>query len=230
MQTVRKMGLVALVLVCGVLPVRAGIFIGVGVAPAPYYYRPYGYYPYYRPYPVYVPPPVVVVPPPVVVQPAPAYAPPAAPAPVYAPPTATTSAAPPTSAEPPLAPAQPPAPLPLPREAQSGSPALTPTAANRPTQIDTYLQQLASPDEQVRADALVQLGRMKAHRADGAITRALKDDPSPAVREAAARALGLIGDLRSLEALQYAAQADRDRDVRKSASFAAEVIRGRLSR
>jgi HEAT repeat protein len=50
------------------------------------------------------------------------------------------------------------------------------------------------------------------------------------VREAAARALGLIGAPTALSALQYAAQADDDRDVRHSASFAADVIRSNLGR
>jgi HEAT repeat protein len=44
------------------------------------------------------------------------------------------------------------------------------------------------------------------------------------VREAAARALGLIGSARALPALQHAAQADNDRDVRNSARFAVDVI------
>jgi hypothetical protein len=44
------------------------------------------------------------------------------------------------------------------------------------------------------------------------------------VREAAARGLGLIGAASSLEALQRAALADDDREVRHSAGFAAEVI------
>ena len=50
---------------------------------------------------------------------------------------------------------------------------------------------------------------------------------SPPVREAAARALGLIGSPRALTALRYAAQADSDRDVRRSAQFSVEVINAR---
>ena len=53
---------------------------------------------------------------------------------------------------------------------------------------------------------------------------------APSVREAAARALGLIGDTATLPALQRAAQADDDHDVRHSAQFAAEVIRSNLPR
>jgi len=53
----------------------------------------------------------------------------------------------------------------------------------------------------------------------------LASDRSPAVRDSAARALGLIGSRASLAALDRAAQSDDDRDVRRSAQFAAEVIR-----
>ena len=42
-----------------------------------------------------------------------------------------------------------------------------------------------------------------------------------------ARALGLIGSSKALPALQRAAQADSDRDVRHSAQFAAEVVQTR---
>ena len=62
------------------------------------------------------------------------------------------------------------------------------------------------------------------------IARALREDGSPVVREAAARALGLIALPASLSALQNAAQADEDRDVRRSAAFAADVIRSNMRR
>jgi HEAT repeat protein len=52
----------------------------------------------------------------------------------------------------------------------------------------------------------------------------LAGDRSPAVRDAAARALGLIASPQALPALERAAQADADRDVRRSAQFAVEVI------
>jgi HEAT repeat protein len=44
------------------------------------------------------------------------------------------------------------------------------------------------------------------------------------VREAAARALGLIGSSAALPALQQAASTDSDHDVRHSARFAIDVI------
>jgi HEAT repeat protein len=53
----------------------------------------------------------------------------------------------------------------------------------------------------------------------------LQEDGDPAVRESAARGLGLIADPAALTALEQAAQSDGDRDVRHSAAFAAEVIR-----
>jgi HEAT repeat protein len=90
------------------------------------------------------------------------------------------------------------------------------------------LQRLASGDDRGRAEAAQQLGRLRDGRAVGPLTRALEQDRSPAVRDAAARGLGLIGSPASLYALQRAAQADDDRDVRRSAGFAAEVIRANL--
>jgi HEAT repeat protein len=62
------------------------------------------------------------------------------------------------------------------------------------------------------------------------LVQALGNDPSPIVREAAARGLGLIGVAACLNPLQHAAMADDDRDVRRSASFAADVIRSNLPR
>jgi HEAT repeat protein len=108
--------------------------------------------------------------------------------------------------------------------------AAMPVARASQGEIDATIQQLRSPQEQTRAEALVQLGRLHAERATGPMVKALNEDPSPAVREAAARGLGLVAAPHTLAALQRAAQADPDRDVRHSASFAAEVIRGNLRR
>jgi HEAT repeat protein len=90
------------------------------------------------------------------------------------------------------------------------------------------IEDLNDPDERVRAEAAMALGRRKERRAVTALSKVLHDDGSPMVREASARALGLIAAPASLKALQNAAQADDDRDVRRSASFAAEVIRANL--
>jgi HEAT repeat protein len=102
--------------------------------------------------------------------------------------------------------------------------AVTRAPEERPADIDNHLQQLTNPDEKVRADVVIQLGRMRAERAVDPLAATLAGDASPAVRETAARALGLIGSTRALPALNRAAQADNDRDVRNSARFAVEVI------
>jgi hypothetical protein len=160
---------------------------------------------YYRPYPppYYVGPPVIVQPAPVIqtVPVAPAYA---APVPAYAPPAPVPTDPPP----PPLAPL---------------------ARAARPSESSAW-EGLSSPDERTRADAIMQLGRSKDRRAVEPLTRALREDRSPTVREAAARGLGLIGAPAALSALQHAAQADDDRDVRRSAAFAAEVLRANFER
>ena len=110
-----------------------------------------------------------------------------------------------------------PAPQPRPYEANTA-------ATNR------YMQQLFDQEERVRSDAAMELGRMRADRAVEPLCTLVTTDRSPLVREAAARALGLIGSTRGLAALQQAAQADNDRDVRRSAQFSAEVIRTNLRR
>src|SRR5262249_12500608 len=148
----------------------------------------------------YRPYPIYVAPPPVVVQPGPVAQP------VYvAPPTAPAPApgllAPPTTAR-----------------------------AARPVEGEVVASDLTSADERTRAAAMVERGRRKDAAAVGALTKALQEDQSPVVREAAARGLGLIGSPAALPALQHAAQADDDRDVRRSASFAADVLRANLRR
>jgi len=192
-------------------PVEAGIRIGIGIGlPFPgYYYSPY-YYGYYPPPVVVAPSPVVIAQPPYV-QAAPAVQPAPAAQPSYSPPA-------------PLPPA--------PEQLRAVPRPLTPAVAHEasPEQlaaIDRYLQQLGNPDERTRAEASVALGRLRAYQAVETLKTILTSDRSPLVREAAARGLGLIGSPASLSALQSAAQADDDRDVRSSARFAAEVIRSR---
>ena len=63
-------------------------------------------------------------------------------------------------------------------------------------------------------EAALQLGRSRATEAVEPLSQMLSGDRSPQAREAAARALGLIGSPASLPALQQAAQADDDREVR----------------
>jgi len=141
--------------------------------------------------------PVYVEPPPVIVQPAPVVQAVATEPPVYAAPAAT------------------------PVVARSASP--EPLHGD----VEHLLQALADPNEQVRVESVLQLGRLRALQAIDPLAATLAGDRSPSVREAAARALGLIGSPKALPALQHAAQVDADRDVRHSAEFALEVVRTR---
>jgi hypothetical protein len=228
MSLLRKMGVAALLVACCPWSAsQAGMYVGVGFG-GPVYYRPYRYGwgcgGFYRPYGfgVVVAPPIVVGAAPVVVQQPTLVQQPVVVQPAYTPTT-----------PPPAAPAPLPMPTPSPTTADaSPTPGVLPAMATRTgnAEIDTALQQLRAGDEQVRADAAVRLGRLRAEQAVGPIVKALNSDSSPTVREAAARGLGLIGSPTALSALQYAAQADDDREVRHSASFAAETIRGNLRR
>ena len=150
--------------------------------------------------------PVVVQPAPVVVQPVPVYQP-VYPAPVPVP--APAAAVPTVPAAPVVA--------------RSVSP-------EEPHDLQTCLQRLQQPDERERIEAIGHLGRLRSPSAIGPLAGALNNDRSPAVRDAAAKALGLIGSPDALAALQRAAQADEDRDVRRDASYAADVIRASLPR
>ena len=102
--------------------------------------------------------------------------------------------------------------------------------AARPMVESANLSSLNDPIAKTRADACIGLGRAKDTRALVSLARCLKEDDNPQVRDAAARALGLIGSPASLDTLQRAASNDADRDVRRSASFAAEVIRANMER
>lgn len=185
--------------------------VGVNIG-GPAYYRPY-YYPYpyyYRPYGVYVAPGPVIVEPAPVVQTAPVVVP------SYSPPPLGSA----YNAPPATAPAPTPELAPTPR-------AVTPTALTAQADTRQLLQQLGNADERVRTDTVMQLGRSRASQAIDPLAATLAGDRSPGVREAAARALGLIGSPKALPALQRAAQLDGDRDVRRSAQFAMEVIQSR---
>jgi hypothetical protein len=208
MRTLRGMVLVVVVLAgLPAAPARAwwhggwglGINIGLPLYPPAYYYPPPCYY---RPYPYY---PVVVAPPPVVVQQAPVAAAPACatPAVAQAPPVVAAGYQAPTpggvTLEPPL-------------------------ADNRQQEAERLLQQLANPNDRVRADSARQLGRLRVQRAVDPLMATLAGDRSAEVREEAARGLGLIASPKAVPALQRAAQLDPDRFVRHSAEFALDVI------
>jgi hypothetical protein len=172
--------------------------VGVGVSIGfPYYYRPYCYHPYYYYRPV-VP---VYVAPPVVVQPVPVVE---------------------TVLVQPVPAVQSSQLTPAPQAVQPAS-----RVESRGDEIERLMQHLSNPDDKVRADVAIQLGRLKARRASEPLERVLASDRSPEVRDAAARALGLISLPASLPALEHAAQADADGTVRSSARFAVDVIRHR---
>src|SRR5262249_31097555 len=156
---------------------------------------PYYYYPYYPYRAVYVEPAPVYVPPPGVVQAAPVMQ---SPSPGLQPVQQTPTLAP----------------------GQANSAALEAS----PADVEFHLQQLADANENTRADSVLQLGRLKAARAIDPLAATLAGDRSPKVREAAARALALIGSPKALPALQQAALADSDRDVRRSAQFAVDLV------
>jgi hypothetical protein len=235
MSVLRKVSLAALLVACCPWSAsQASMYFGVGVG-GPGCYRPYGCHRYgwggygwgggwgyggcYRPYGfgvVVAPPPVIVGAAPVVVQ-----QPAIVQQPVVVQPAYTPSSAP--------------APLPMPTPSTTAAPSASevmPATAvgNVNGEIYAALQQLRTGNEQARADAAVRLGRLRAEQAIGPIVKALNSDSSPMVREAAARGLGLIGSPTALSALQYAAQSDDDHEVRHSASFAAEAIRGNFKR
>ena len=190
-------------------PGRTSVAIGLNFgSPGPYYrpyYAPYygPYYgPYYRPYPYYYAPPAVIV------QPAPQV--------IYQPAPVVVQQQPAVAAQP-LDATQP-------QPVYSAPPQAAFQQTSRPN-IDGLLANLRNTSEAVRRDSVMELGRMKAAHAIQPLTATLAGDQSPVVREAAARALGLISSPSSLVALQHAAQADPDRDVRHSAQFAVDIIK-----
>jgi hypothetical protein len=198
--------LVVAMLLAAVTPAQsqAWVRVGIGIGFPVYPYGPpcYGpyYYPYYQPYPVYV-----------------------APAPIYAAPAQSV--------------AQPaPAPVPVVQPQQSRSQSFVETVPPprlvnvNQSNVSRYLEQLSQQDDRVRGEAAMELGRAKAPEAIDPLCALLNNDQNSQVRETAARALGLIGNARALNALQNAALADNDRDVRHSAQYAAEVIRASLRR
>lgn len=200
MKSLRILGIaIAGVLTFSGTPARAGGRWGVGVNIGfPGCYRPW--YPYYGGY--YYP----------------AYPPPYYPVYAAPPPTVVVQPAPvvqTSSAEPPVY--------------ASPAPVVTRAASPGPQngEVERHLQLLADPNEQVRIESVLQLGRLSAQQAIDPVAATLAGDRSPAVREAAARSLGLMGSPKALPALQRAAQMDPDRDVRHSAEFALEIVQSR---
>jgi hypothetical protein len=103
-------------------------------------------------------------------------------------------------------------------------PVAAPADPNTQQAVANYLAALRSPDERVRLDSVTQLGRMRAREAIDPLAATLAGDLSPRVREAAARALGLIGTTQAAPALQRAVQMDCDPSVRQSAQFSLDAV------
>jgi len=211
MKTIRCL-ILALVALLGIsaVPAQAWSHWAVGINIGfPAFYRPYypcnGYGWYYRPYPYYyyAPAPVIVQPAPVV-QAAPVAQPP------YSPP----------------APIQAPAPIPAPNPAPVTTAHIRPVSSQQ-SEINRNLNQLSDASDRVRSESALQLGRLRAWDAIDPLAATLAGDRSPMVREAAARALALIGSSKALPALQQAALSDADPTVRHSAEFSIDVIRTR---
>jgi len=146
-----------------------GCGIGINIGCYPWYggYAPYPY-PYPYPYPCATAP-YVAGPPPLGQNPTP-------------PPAPKEETAPTPK------PVQPQAALPQP---VSGPVDLKPVAATRPSagDADHYKSLLLDTEEGVRLDAVTRLGRMRGAQAINALAATLAGDPSPVVREAAARSL-----------------------------------------
>ena len=172
-----KLQLIATTLVLGLAtaaaeagpPVRIGIGLNFG---GPYYYRGYGY-PYYYggypyPYPYVVPGPVVYQNPPVIVQQGPVVGT----TPAYSAPAPSVSG-------------------PEPERITTAN-AVTPANPNAQSSLEYHLSRLSNPDEGLRRESVMELGRTKSDRAVDPLTATLAGDRSPAVRDAAARALGAV--------------------------------------
>lgn len=178
-----------------------GFNFGLPIYPCPHHHYPYYYgYGYYRPRTIFIEQPVLVQPRPVVIsQPA-----------IAVPAQNSTQSPPPGN---------------LPQSFTSTTSSATSNVVASSPQINQLLSLLTHPDAKVRSNAVIDLGKLKATQAVDPLAATLAGDQSPIVRDAAARALGLIGSPQALTALIHAAQADTDHDVRRSAQFAVEVIK-----
>ncbi|MEM5947285.1 MFS transporter [Spirochaetia bacterium 38H-sp] len=90
--------------------------------------------------------------------------------------------------------------------------------------LDDVKERLSDPDESVRAEAAMALGRLKAYSAVDTLVAELLDEDSP-IRLEAARALGAIGDARAVPALIKGLYSDRV-DVQRACLSALADIGG----
>jgi hypothetical protein len=109
----------------------------------------------------------------------------------------------------------------------------------RPDPYDDALQAtraalagLIHSSERVRVQSIQRL-REHAFRLEvEALVALVTNDPSPTVREAAAKSLGLVarGSSVALQALRRSAKEDKDPEVRRTALFAAEILQTPIKR
>lgn len=88
--------------------------------------------------------------------------------------------------------------------------------------LDDVKARLGDPDETVRAEAAMALGRLKARSAVDRLAQELLDEESP-IRVEAARALGAIGDARAVPALIKGLYSDRIEVQRASLAALADI-------
>lgn len=95
-----------------------------------------------------------------------------------------------------------------------------------PCGIYPALSNLLHLDERVRLRSIEYLRQQRFHWEADALVALLTSDRSPAVREAAAKSLTVIGSgsYIALQALRRAAKEDKSPEVRRIARFAAEIL------
>jgi hypothetical protein len=98
---------------------------------------------------------------------------------------------------------------------------------HQPDVIDGELANLTSIHSDHRRDACITLGKYANPRALPAMVDRLKHDHEKEVRQAAAWALGEMGDLAGIVPLEMAAQSDKKADVRAVANKAVNRLHER---
>ncbi len=94
--------------------------------------------------------------------------------------------------------------------------------------VQPLAKALTSGSQNLRTNAIVTLGKIKAPESLAPLTRALSSDPVPEIRTAAAGALAQLSDLGALDALLQALL-DKDEDVQFAADEALQALTGNFS-
>ena len=98
-----------------------------------------------------------------------------------------------------------------------------------PPEVASALARLASRHDNSRRDGCLILGRLGDDRAVPALMDRLKNDPAPAVRIAAASALGMIGDPNTAQILERSVVYDKRQEVRNASAVALQRVRSTRS-